>query len=95
MLTGKVQYRGLVEELGMSWVCVVNNPWFDSSLKGGMWDVDIPTKKDSLYAGAEARLNTTTLRQVGRGVANLVSLPDAQLEKYKNNPMYLSSFCIS
>jgi uncharacterized protein YbjT (DUF2867 family) len=95
MLTGKVQYRELVEELGMSWVCIVNNPWFDWSLKGGMWGVDIPSKKASLYAGAEAKFNTTTLRQVGRGVASLLSLPDAQLKKYKNSPVYLSSFCVS
>ena len=95
MMAGKVQYRNLVESLGMSWICVVNNPWFDWSLKGGMWGIDIPNKKASLYAGAEGKFNTTTLKQVGRGVAALLSLPDAQLEGYKNSPVYLSSFCVS
>jgi uncharacterized protein YbjT (DUF2867 family) len=95
LLTGKAQYRDLVESLGMSWICVVNNPWFDWSLNRGLWGVDVPNKKASLYAGAEAKFNTTTLQQVGRGVAALLSLPDAQLKEYKNSPVYLSSFCIS
>jgi uncharacterized protein YbjT (DUF2867 family) len=95
MLTGKVRYRELVESLGMSWVCVVNNPWFDWSLNRGMWGVDVPNKKASMYTGAEGKFNTTSLQQVGRGVAALLSLPDAQLEKYKNSPVYLSSFCVS
>ncbi|KAF1943950.1 NAD(P)-binding protein [Clathrospora elynae] len=95
IMSSKKQYRDLTEELGMSWIAVVNNPWFDWSLKGGLWGIDIANQKASLYVGAEGRFNTTTLKQVGEGVAALLSLPDGELEKYKNSPVYLSSFCIT
>lgn len=92
MLAEKKKYRDLVEELGMSWIAVVNNPWFDWSLKQGNWGINVKERKAVLYKGAEAKFNTTTLKQVGEGVAALLSLPDAQLETFKNKPVYLSSF---
>jgi uncharacterized protein YbjT (DUF2867 family) len=95
LMSSKKQYRDLVEELGMSWIAVVNNPWLDWSLKQGSWGIDIQNRKASLYKGAEAKFNTTTLKQVGEGVAKLLSLPEAELETYKNKPVYLSSFFIT
>ncbi|CAO2647206.1 Nn.00g081280.m01.CDS01 [Neocucurbitaria sp. VM-36] len=95
MLADKKKYRDLAEELGISWIAVVNNPWFDWSLKQGNWGIDVRGKKAVLYKGAEGKFNTTTLRQVGEGVARLLSLPDAELETFKNRPVYLSSFEIT
>jgi uncharacterized protein YbjT (DUF2867 family) len=95
LMSMKKKYRDLVEEKGMNWVAVVNNPWFDWSLKQGMWGVDIPAKKATLNNVGDAKFNTTTLGQVGRGVAALLSLPDEKLNLYKNRPVYLRSFLIS
>jgi uncharacterized protein YbjT (DUF2867 family) len=95
MMSMKKKYRDLIEEKGMNWVAVINNPWFDWSLKQGMWSVDIPAKKATLYNVGDAKFNTSTLSQVGRGVAALLSLPDEKLNAYKNGPVYLRSFEIN
>ncbi|OAL43132.1 NAD(P)-binding protein [Pyrenochaeta sp. DS3sAY3a] len=92
MLAAKKKYRDLIEELGMSWIAVVNNPWFDWSLSQGHWGVDIKERKATLYRGAEGKFNTTTLRHVAEGVAQLLSLPEEKLREFANSPVYLSSF---
>jgi hypothetical protein len=60
-----------------------------------MWSIDIPGKKATLYNVGDTKFNTSTLAQVGRGVAALLSLPDEKLDSYKNRPVYLRSFLIS
>jgi uncharacterized protein YbjT (DUF2867 family) len=95
MMAMKKKYRTLVEENGMGWVAIVNNPWFDWSMKLGMWSVSIPGKQATLYNVGDTKFNTTTLGQVGRGVAALLSLPDAKLVTFKNRPLYLRSFLIN
>ncbi|KAI8933412.1 hypothetical protein NX059_010027 [Plenodomus lindquistii] len=92
IMSMKKQYRDLIEELGMSWIAIINNPWFDWSLKKGTWGIDIKNRKASLYKGAEAKFNTSTLDRVGKGVADLLALPESQLEKFQNSPAYFSSF---
>lgn len=93
MLIGaKKKYRDLIESLGMSWIAVVNNPWFDWSLKQKAWGIDIPSRKATIYKGAQAKFNTSTLSQTAKGVAALLSLPENELKKYKNRPVYISSF---
>jgi len=95
-MTGtKKKYRDLVEEKGMNWIAVVNNPWFDWSMKQGLWSIDIPGRKATIYNPGDVKFNTTTLGQVGRGVASLLSLPDEKLATYKNKPVYLRSFLIT
>jgi uncharacterized protein YbjT (DUF2867 family) len=94
-MTGmKKKYRDLIEEKGMNWVAVVNNPWFDWSLARGMWNIDIPGRKATIFNNT-SKFSTTTLGQVGRGVAALLSLPDEKLNEFKNKPIYLRSFLIS
>ncbi|KAF2023288.1 NAD(P)-binding protein, partial [Setomelanomma holmii] len=95
MLGIKKKYRDLIEEKGMSWVAVANNPWFDWSLARGMWSIDIPRKKATIYNVRDAKFNTSTLAQVGRGVAALLSLPDEKLDAFKNRPVYLRSFFVN
>lgn len=95
-MTGmKKRYRDLIEEKGMSWVAVVNNPWFDWSLKQGLWSIDIPARKATVHNPGTVKFNTTTLEQVGRGSAALLSLSDEKLNGYKNKPVYLRSFLIT
>lgn len=95
MMSMKNQFRDLIEEKGMSWIAVVNNPWFDWSLKAGLWNVDIPGKKATLFDVGSAKFNTTTLAQVGRSVAALLSLPEDKLKKFKNNAVYIRSFWLN
>ena len=95
-MTGmKKKYRDLIEEKGMNWVAIINNPWFDWSMKAGMWSIDIPGRKATLFNIGDAKFSTTTLGQVGRGVASLLSLPDEKLDTYRNRPVYLRSFLIN
>jgi uncharacterized protein YbjT (DUF2867 family) len=95
MMAMKKKYRDLIKEKGMNWVAVVNNPWFDWSLKQGMWNVDIPGRRATINNVGDAKFNTTTLGQVGRGVAALLSLPEEKLNGYKNGAVYLRSFLLS
>jgi uncharacterized protein YbjT (DUF2867 family) len=95
MMAMKKKYRELIEKKGMNWVAVVNNPWFDWSLKQGMWNVDIPGRRAIINNVGDAKFNTTTLGQVGRGVAALLSLPEEKLNNFKNRAVYLRSFLLS
>jgi uncharacterized protein YbjT (DUF2867 family) len=92
MMTMKNQYREQAEKLGMRWIGVINNPWFDWSLKQDLWGIDIPARKAVIYNGGNVKFNATTLSGVGRGVAALLSLPDDKLHAYENRFVYLSCF---
>ena len=92
MMTMKNQFREQAEKLGMRWIGVINNPWFDWSLKQDLWGIDIPARKAVLYNGGNVKFNATTLSGVGRSVAALLSLPDDKLHAYDNRFVYLSCF---
>jgi hypothetical protein len=95
-ITMKDPYRERIAELGVSsWIGIVSNPWFEFSLKSGLFGIDIANRKARLYDDGAVKANTTTLRKVGRSVAALLSLPDAQLAQFKNQFAYLSSFRVS
>ena len=95
-VTVKDQYRERIEQLGVSsWIGIVNNPWFDFSLKSGFFGIDIPNRKARLYDDGTVKANATTLRKVGRSVAALLSVPDSQLAQFSNQFAYLSSFRVS
>ncbi|EFQ32480.1 hypothetical protein CGRA01v4_05912 [Colletotrichum graminicola] len=94
LLAIKEQFRNLAEELGMSWVAVVNNPWFDWSLERGLWGIDIKGRSARLFGDA-VKFPTTTLSNTAKGTAGLLSLPEAELEAFRNRPLYLKSFYIT
>lgn len=96
----KTQYREQIEKLGKSsWLGIVNNPWYEYSLAGGWFGIDIKSQTASLYDKGETKTVTTTMPQVGRAVAGLLSLPVSGsspcLSDYKNNFVYIKSFFIS
>ncbi|OLN88156.1 Pinoresinol reductase 1-like protein 1 [Colletotrichum chlorophyti] len=95
LLQVKKPVRDLIEELGMGWVAVINNPWFDWSLAQGFWGVDVKNRSARLFDGGKTKFVTTTLEATGQGVAGLLSLPDAELEAFRNKPLFLKSFYIS
>ncbi|KAB8346053.1 hypothetical protein FH972_023105 [Carpinus fangiana] len=92
----KAEYRNQIEKLGVSsWIGIINNPWFDFSLRGGQFGINVAERKARLYGNGTVKANTTTLSKVGKSVAGLLSLPDAELEKFRNTWAYLSSFRVS
>ncbi|KAK1722592.1 hypothetical protein CaCOL14_003201 [Colletotrichum acutatum] len=95
MVAGKKQFRDLTEELGLSWIAIVNNPWFDWSLGQGFWGIDIKNRFAKLFDGGNTKFITTTIGMTGQATAGVLSLPDAELEQFRNKPVYLKSFYIS
>lgn len=94
-LWSKAERRKLVEELGVSWFAVVNNPWFDWSMGQGLWGIGIKARKATLYSRGDTKANTSTLQRVGEVVAELLSLPKEELAAYKHKAFYVSSFYIT
>ena len=76
----------------------MNNPWYDYSLAGGLFDIKMDERKARFFDEGTTKTNTTTLAQVGRAVAKLLSLPitagdsSPSLSDYKNGYLYISSF---
>ncbi|KAI9675320.1 MAG: hypothetical protein M1817_001223 [Caeruleum heppii] len=103
LLGHKAKYRKEIEELGRSsWIGVANNLWFDFSLKGGFYGIDIPARKARVCDGGTNAFAATTVAQVGRAIARLLSLPvqasspsSPSLSDYKNKFIYISSFSVS
>ncbi|KAH8810904.1 hypothetical protein F5884DRAFT_727138 [Xylogone sp. PMI_703] len=95
IIASKKKYRDLAEELGLSWISVVCNPYLDWSLENGSWSIDIKGREAKLVDGGISKFNTTTIKQTAKGVATLLSLPDTELSRYKNKPVFLSSAYIS
>ncbi|KAK1967330.1 NAD(P)-binding protein [Colletotrichum sublineola] len=95
MLGAKKQFRDLAEELGVSWVAIVSNPWFDWSLARGLWGIDIANRSARLFDGGATKFVTTTIGNTARGAAGVLSLPDAELEAFRNRPVYLKSFHVT
>ena len=96
---GKTRYLEQVEKLGKSsWIGVVNNPWYEYSLGGGLFGIDIKNRVARLWDDGNTKTNTTTFAQVGRGLAGLLSLPvsttdsSPSLSDFKNKYVYISSF---
>lgn len=95
MVKDKKKVRDLIEELGMNWIVVVTNPWFDMALAQGFWGMDIGKRSAKLFDGGEAKFVTTTVGTVAKTTAGLLSLPQSDFEAFRNRPVYLKSFHIS
>jgi len=96
LLTAKKRIRDLIEKLGVSsWVSVAVGPWLDGGLDAGLWGVDAKARKAMLWRGAVAKANTATIAHTGQAVAAALSLPEADLAKYKNKAVYTPSFYLT
>ena len=98
----KHAYREKIEKSGSSaWIGFVNNLWYEYSLGGGWFGIDIKNRTANFFDDGKQKLNTSTLPQCGRGVAALLSLPvtttdgSPSLSKYRNGFAYISSFFIN
>jgi len=95
VLANKKHFRDLAEEEGISWIAIINNPWIDWSLAQGSWKIDIKSRRATLFYGGNTKFVTTTLGATAKGIAGALSLPEAELSRYKNRPFYLMSFRIT
>jgi len=98
----KKQYRDQIEKLGASsWISIVCSFWYEYSLSGGQFGIDVEKRTARFYDEGKTRINTSTWPQVGRAVARLLSLPisagggEACLNDFKNRFVYVSSFKLS
>ncbi|KAI8623580.1 NAD(P)-binding protein [Xylariaceae sp. FL1651] len=95
LMNVKAPFRKLIEDLGVSWIGVVNNPWVEFCIRLGLYGIDLKKKTATFYDDGNVKANFTTLTRVGESLAALFALPDDQLAKYKNEFVYLSSFYLS
>ncbi|KFX90119.1 hypothetical protein V490_06638 [Pseudogymnoascus sp. VKM F-3557] len=102
LLGDKRKYRKQIEGLGKcAWIGIATNPWFDFSLKGGWFGIDIPKRKAMIFDNGTNLITTTTISQVSRAVAALLSLlihsltGGLCLSDHKNQFVYLESFSIN
>ncbi|KAI4289217.1 MAG: hypothetical protein L6R35_001526 [Caloplaca aegaea] len=103
----KTQYRDLIEKLGKSaWVGICCGFWFEFSLGGGpdTYGFDMKNRTVTLFDDGTQTLSTSTLPQVGRGVANLLGLKILRedendkspcLSDFKNKFAYIASFVVN
>jgi hypothetical protein len=102
----KIKDRELIEKLGVSsWIGVACSFWYEYSLAGpALYGIDIAKKEVLWFDDGKQKIHTTTWPQVGRAVANLLSLPvkaddgdgkNVTLDSYRNKFVYISSFTLS
>ncbi|RDW60995.1 hypothetical protein BP6252_12378 [Coleophoma cylindrospora] len=98
--SSKTHVRQRIEDLGMKWIGIATNPWFDYSLKGGFFSIDVSRHTATLFDRGTTKFNTTTMSTVGLAVARLFALPitsenGASLSQYTNKFCYIASFLVS
>ena len=102
------EYRAHIGKLGKSsWIGVTCGFWYEYSLAFGLptFGFDFKNRTVTFIDDGNTKINTSTWRQCGRAVANLLALkvqPDDEksdnspcLAHYKNQFIYVSSFQIS
>ena len=98
--------RDEIDKLGMKWITVCCGFWYDYSLAGGpaRFGFNFDKKELTIYGDGNTKTSVSTLAQVGRAVATVLSLkvlPDNENDKsltlssWFNKPVYLQSFVIS
>ncbi|EEA28472.1 hypothetical protein TMatcc_003200 [Talaromyces marneffei ATCC 18224] len=98
--------RDEIESLGMQWIAVCCGFWYDYSLAGGeaRFGFDFDKRSLTVYDDGNTNISTSTLAQVGRSVAKVLSLkelPEDQNDKsltlwtFLNKGVYIKSFVVS
>lgn len=100
-------YREHIEKLGKSsWIGITCSFWYEFSLASGphCYGFDLKNRAVTFFDDGNTHINTSTMPQCARGVANLLSLkvlPDDGhdespcLSHYRNRFIYISSFNVS
>ncbi|PTU24685.1 hypothetical protein P175DRAFT_0497798 [Aspergillus ochraceoroseus IBT 24754] len=99
-------HRDEIERLGMQWITVCCGFWYDYSLAGGdsRFGFDFDKRSLTIYDDGNTKNSTSTLSQVGRAVAQVLSLnelPEDETDKrptlsmFVNQGVYIKSFVVS
>ena len=100
-------FRERVEQLGKSsWIGITCGFWYELSLAAGphFYGFDIPNRSVTFFDDGNTRINTSSMPQCGRAVANLLGLKilpfdagdgSACISHYKNRFVFVSSFKVS
>ena len=98
----KKQYREQIESSKNSaFIAIVTNPWYEFSLLPGFYGIDVKNRTATLYDDGEFKADGSTMVQVGRAVAKVLSLPitstdgSPSLSDYRNDWVYIRSFNVS
>ncbi|KNG89279.1 putative isoflavone reductase family protein (CipA) [Aspergillus nomiae NRRL 13137] len=95
-----------IERLGMQWITVCCGFWYDYSLAGGdsRFGFDFDKRSLTIYDDGNTKNSTSTLSQVGRAVAKVLSLNELPqdendnsltLSTFLNQGVYITSFVVS
>ncbi|KAK5051049.1 hypothetical protein LTR84_003608 [Exophiala bonariae] len=96
LLLAKKRIRDLIEKLGVShWISITVGPWLDYGLLSGLWGINTKARKATIWKGADSKANTATIAHTAEAAAAALSLPEADLAKYKNNAVYTPSFYLT
>lgn len=98
--------RDEIERLGMQWITVCCGFWYDYSLAGGdaRFGFDFDKRSLTIYDDGNVKNSTSTLSQVGRAVAKVLSLNELPEDENDKNPtlstflnkgVYIKSFALS
>ncbi|KAJ5827296.1 hypothetical protein N7447_004059 [Penicillium robsamsonii] len=98
--------RDEIERLGMQWITICCGFWYDYSLAGGeaRFGFDFDKRSLTIYDDGNTKNSTSTLSQVGRAVAKVLSLkelPNDESDKsltlsgFLNRGVYIKSFVLS
>ncbi|PWY96169.1 NAD(P)-binding protein [Aspergillus sclerotioniger CBS 115572] len=98
--------REEINSLGMQWVSVCCGFWYDYSLAGGdsRFGFDFEKRTLTFYDDGNTKNTTSTLAQVGRAVAKVLSLKEVPedendtsltLSRFLNQGVYVKSFVVS
>ena len=98
--------RDEIERLGMQWITMCCGFWYDYSLAGGeaRFGFDFDKRSLTIYDDGNTKNSTSTLSQVGRAVAQVLSLkelPEDENDKsltlstFLNKGVYIKSFLVS
>ncbi|KAH0372894.1 NAD(P)-binding protein, partial [Aureobasidium melanogenum] len=90
------EYFSSIEAKGMVHFSLICGFWYEWSL-GIPWcfGIDIGNKKAVLYDEGLTKMNTSTWQLCGKAIAKLLSLPEEELQKFKNRALYVSSFRVT
>ncbi|KAF7181799.1 hypothetical protein CNMCM7691_001096 [Aspergillus felis] len=98
--------RDEIEKLGMQWITVCCGFWYDYSLAGGeaRFGFEFDKRSLTIYDDGKTKNTTSTLAQVGRAVAKVLSLKELPedendtsltLSTFLNKGVYIKSFVVS
>jgi uncharacterized protein YbjT (DUF2867 family) len=95
-LEPKMAARKAIDDLGVSsWIAIINSNLINFSLRHKEWFIDIPNRKAAIWDDGNTKSPFSTLSFVGNCVARLLSLPESELARHKNQFVKMCTFYIS